>query len=115
LPAGRQWLLAFGALALGALVAGRWLGAAASFALAALAATAALLLLEATLVLPDFYLQYHAPLLLLALLAGLAPYQLGLDAVAWLGRGIAVLARRVLGRRGAAVAAGGSQPPRAAA
>jgi hypothetical protein len=115
LPAGRQWLLALGALALAALVAGRWLGAAASFTLAALAATAALLLLEATLVLPDFYLQYHAPLLLLALLAGLAPYQLGLDAVAWLGQGIAVLARRVLGRRGASVAGGGSQPPRAAA
>jgi hypothetical protein len=100
LPTGRQWLLAFGALTLGALLVGRWLGAAASFTLAGLAATAALLLLEAAAVVPTFCLQYHSLLQYCALLAGLLPYQLGLDAVMLLGRTAVRLMRR--GRRGGA-------------
>jgi hypothetical protein len=95
LPAGGQWLLAFGALAALALLAGRWLGAAASFALAGLAAAAALLLLEATAFLPRFCLTYHSLLLLLVLLAGLAPYQVALDAAGWLARRAARLVRHI--------------------
>jgi hypothetical protein len=112
LPRGSQWLVAFGLLALGALVAGRWLGAAASFALAGLAATAALLLLEAAAVLPHFDLQYHSLLLYCVLLTGLALYQLGLDATAWLLRAGARRVRRRFGRGDGFTAARQMRPAR---
>jgi hypothetical protein len=102
LDLGSQWLLAFAALAVLLALAGRWLGPSAAFLLAGLAATAALLLLEATAVLTEFRLRYHSLLLLCVLLAGLVPYQLGLDAAAWLVWGICRLGRWLL-RRGIAV------------
>jgi hypothetical protein len=84
LPRGRQWLLALAVLAALGTLAGRWLGPAAAFTVAGLAATAALLLLEATAVLATFYLQYQSLLLFCVLLAGLVPYQLGVDGAVWI-------------------------------
>jgi hypothetical protein len=115
LARGSQWLLALAVLAVLAVLAGRRLGPAAAFTLAGLAAAAALLLLEAAAVLSGFYLPHQSPLLLCVLLAGLAPYQLGLDLALRLGRAAGRRVGRLLRWGGTGAEEAPAAPPRAAA
>jgi hypothetical protein len=93
LPKGSQWLLAFAGLVGLAVLLARWTGPGPAFALGGLGALGCLQILEAAAIDPYFSLNYHTPLLLLTLFAGVVPYQLGLDALAWVLRADGRLAR----------------------